>query len=313
MATTHILFNPKAGEIKLAQICYLLAELHKMASTHERVEVDGNLPCILCGDFNCLPNSPFLQFLLEGRLDYTGLSATAIAGYVRYSGTKYRHIPTPVLHAGMGIGMNCQYMTQPATKSKDDTDTRCTPADKKPTTDGITLSNGTDDASTLPALIDDHSSLPMSTTPTNKRVAGDEASGTPLQERKRNNSSFTNSRYPETSPDTGPPSYKRFCPLPTEKVESVLTHPFKFTSCYPLPRFGSKSPSVTTYHMSAAETVDYILCTGKDLSSGWSSGFHIVRREVLPSFSTLERLGPQPNQVLSSDHLYLNAEIQLID
>ena len=32
IANTHLLFNPKAGEVKLAQVSYLLAELHKMAT-----------------------------------------------------------------------------------------------------------------------------------------------------------------------------------------------------------------------------------------------------------------------------------------
>ncbi len=32
IANTHLLFNPKAGEVKLAQLSYLLAELHKMAT-----------------------------------------------------------------------------------------------------------------------------------------------------------------------------------------------------------------------------------------------------------------------------------------
>lgn len=31
LANTHLLFNPKAGEVKLAQVGLLLAELHKIA------------------------------------------------------------------------------------------------------------------------------------------------------------------------------------------------------------------------------------------------------------------------------------------
>ena len=32
MATTHLLYNPKAGEVKLAQMSCLFAELHRMAT-----------------------------------------------------------------------------------------------------------------------------------------------------------------------------------------------------------------------------------------------------------------------------------------
>ena len=32
MATTHLLYNPKAGEVKLAQMSCLFAELHRMST-----------------------------------------------------------------------------------------------------------------------------------------------------------------------------------------------------------------------------------------------------------------------------------------
>ena len=32
VATTHLLYNPKAGEVKLAQMSCLFAELHRMAT-----------------------------------------------------------------------------------------------------------------------------------------------------------------------------------------------------------------------------------------------------------------------------------------
>ena len=333
MATTHILFNPKAGEVKLAQICYLLAELHKMASTHERVRTDGYLPCILCGDFNSLPNSHFMKFLLEGRLDYTGLSASTIAGYVKFSGTKHRHIPTPLLHAGMRIGANCQYIEEEEDNTQ--TATGAKPIDTAPlavteSPGSLSITKQINSASACTSLSDTSSpSLPISNAkPAYNEIGSNHSTPighvsdppsvgncekSPHQDRKRVNSTLTKSLCHEASPETEPPLHKRFCPNSYEKPQSILTHPFNFKSCYPLPMVGSISPSVTTYHTAAAETVDYILCSVKDASSGWNSGFHVVRREALPSFSTLERLGPQPNQVLSSDHLYLSTEIQLID
>lgn len=247
VANTHILFNPKAGEAKLAQICYLLAELHKMATTSSTY-----LPCILCGDFNSLPHSPFIQFLLSGRLDYTDLSATAIAGY-RYSAPKHRHIPNPVIHPDIGIGHNCQYQTP----------------------NKLTINEAQ-------SSVIEHNIEPSTVTTTSE-------------------------------PDA-PPKRKRFrtTTSPVNKLlPAILTHSFDFTSCYPIAMAGTLSPTVTTYHRAAAETVDYILCTTK--GGRWSSGFHVVRRQALPSFNTLQRLGPQPNKVLSSDHLYLSVELQLIN
>lgn len=234
IATTHLLFNPKAGEVKLAQISYLLAELHKMASSSSSSSL---LPCILCGDFNSLPNSPLLRFLLEGTLNYTHLSATSIAGYNQYvsSSSKYRHIPYPILPEELRINTNCQYVT----------------------TDSVSIED-----------------------------------------------------TPASSELDIPPKTKKSrvsAPIP-DRLPAIVTHPFTFVSSYPMPLPGTTAPTVTTYHHSAAETVDYILYTPP--SKG--VGFHAVRRDALPSFSTLETLGPQPNQVLSSDHLYLCVELQLV-
>ena len=292
-----------------------------MASTHKRVKSDGYLPCILCGDFNSLPNSHFMKFLLEGRLDYTGLSASTIAGYVKFSGTKHRHIPTPLLHAGMRIGANCQYIEEESVENT------AKPLDTAPlrvteSPGGLSITKGI----SSPSSVSDSSTPSLSTCmpsvkPPNQIssnhstvLMSDPASvEKPAQDRKRVNALIPAKTHEASRPETEPPLHKRFCPSSYRKPESVLTHPFKFKSCYPLPMAGSVSPSVTTYHTAAAETVDYILCSVKDASSGWNSGFHVVRREALPSFSTLERLGPQPNQVLSSDHLYLCTEMQLID
>ena len=39
IATTHLLYNPKAGEVKLAQLSCLLAEMHKMATVHSEPQI----------------------------------------------------------------------------------------------------------------------------------------------------------------------------------------------------------------------------------------------------------------------------------
>ena len=90
VATTHLLFNPKRGDIKINQIRLLLAEIHQMAckengrsllNGHDQTLSEDlasdNLasqdlasndchPVILCGDFNTLPGSPIHQFLIKG-------------------------------------------------------------------------------------------------------------------------------------------------------------------------------------------------------------------------------------------------------
>lgn len=89
IGTTHLLFNPKRGDIKINQIRLLLAEMSNMArkdnnkasllngqgansSCHMNGQSDAgpinadNYPVILCGDFNTLPGSPIHQFMIKG-------------------------------------------------------------------------------------------------------------------------------------------------------------------------------------------------------------------------------------------------------
>ena len=99
VATTHLLFNPKAGEIKLAQLCLLLAEIHRLAS--------NKCPILLCGDFNMHPLCPLYTFIEQGELDYSQVSAPEMAGY--FHGGAKRKVPSPLFPPSVGIGMNCTY------------------------------------------------------------------------------------------------------------------------------------------------------------------------------------------------------------
>lgn len=82
VGTTHLLFNPKRGDIKLAQIRLLFAELERMAL--REVDRNGNkiyYPILIGGDFNLIPNSPLYQFIAEGNLNCKDLEILSMAGY----------------------------------------------------------------------------------------------------------------------------------------------------------------------------------------------------------------------------------------
>nr|XP_014352064.1 PREDICTED: protein angel homolog 2 [Latimeria chalumnae] len=65
VANTHLLYNPRRGDIKLTQLALLLAEVDNVA--HQK---DGTYcPIILCGDFNSTPVSPLYSFIKEGNLE----------------------------------------------------------------------------------------------------------------------------------------------------------------------------------------------------------------------------------------------------
>ncbi|NXN06539.1 ANGE1 protein, partial [Indicator maculatus] len=108
VANTHMLFNPRRGDIKLAQMALLLAEIDKIAKTDE-----GNYyPVILCGDLNSVPDSPLYKFIRNGELSYHGMPAWKVSGQEDFSHQLYsRKLLAPLWPSSLGITDNCQYAT----------------------------------------------------------------------------------------------------------------------------------------------------------------------------------------------------------
>lgn len=71
VANTHLLYNPRRGDIKLAQLALLLAEVDKVSGPSG----GRRSPIILCGDLNTTPHSPLYQLLHNGVLNCYGLPA----------------------------------------------------------------------------------------------------------------------------------------------------------------------------------------------------------------------------------------------
>lgn len=78
VANTHLLYNPRRGDVKLAQLAILLAEISRQC---RRPDGSAN-PVVLCGDFNSTPWSPLYSFLTTGCLEYRGLQIGMVSGSV---------------------------------------------------------------------------------------------------------------------------------------------------------------------------------------------------------------------------------------
>jgi len=74
VANTHLLYNPRRGDIKLAQLAILLAEIGRLS----RPPGQPANPVVLCGDFNSTPRSPLYRFLTTGCLEYRGLQSSMV-------------------------------------------------------------------------------------------------------------------------------------------------------------------------------------------------------------------------------------------
>ncbi|XP_062379608.1 protein angel homolog 1 isoform X2 [Sardina pilchardus] len=110
VATTHLLFNPRRGDIKLAQLVLVMAEVDKVVKHCK--DMGRECEVVLCGDFNSFPNMPLYQFISTGQLHYHGLPAWMISGQEDLSHqTHPRRVFAPLLPSSLGINDNCQYVT----------------------------------------------------------------------------------------------------------------------------------------------------------------------------------------------------------
>ncbi|CAO2638858.1 Protein angel homolog 2 [Lemmus lemmus] len=117
VANTHLLYNPRRGDIKLTQLAMLLAEISSVA--HRK---DGSFcPIIMCGDFNSVPGSPLYSFIKEGKLNYEGLAIGKVSGQEQ-SSRGQRILSIPIWPPDLGISQNCVYETQQVARAVMDTE-----------------------------------------------------------------------------------------------------------------------------------------------------------------------------------------------
>ncbi|EFJ30857.1 hypothetical protein SELMODRAFT_89183, partial [Selaginella moellendorffii] len=74
VANTHILFNPKRGDIKLGQARFDFAQ--ELSSSW------GGAQVIVAGDFNSTPSSPLYRYISTAELDVSSLDRRSISGQI---------------------------------------------------------------------------------------------------------------------------------------------------------------------------------------------------------------------------------------
>ncbi|XP_030576674.1 protein angel homolog 2 isoform X2 [Archocentrus centrarchus] len=109
VANTHLLYNPRRGDIKLAQLAIMLAEINRLSRLP-----DGQVnPVVFCGDFNSAPWSPLHSFLTTGCLHYSGMQIGIVSGQEN-SPRGQRLLTSPIWSPSLGINHQCQYENKPA-------------------------------------------------------------------------------------------------------------------------------------------------------------------------------------------------------
>ncbi|KAG7255236.1 hypothetical protein CRUP_037776 [Coryphaenoides rupestris] len=110
VANTHLLYNPRRGDIKLAQLAILFAEISRLS----RLPDGSANPVVLCGDLNSTPWSPLYHFLTQGCLEFKGLPIGMVSG--QEDGWGQRVLSAPIWSKSLGINQHCCYDDQPASQ-----------------------------------------------------------------------------------------------------------------------------------------------------------------------------------------------------
>lgn len=102
VATTHLLYNPRRNDVRLAQIQLLLAEIERIAFIENTTTGPKYLPIILAGDFNLEPFTGVYKFLTEGSFEYYGKGRSL-------EPSQYRSLSNSLIPSRLCVTDNCQH------------------------------------------------------------------------------------------------------------------------------------------------------------------------------------------------------------
>lgn len=111
VANTHLLFNPRRGDVKLAQLAIMLAEIDAMKNFCKARGEHCNV--VFCGDLNSVPHMPLYQLITTGELRYQGMPTWMVSGQEDLSyKPSYHRLFAPLWPSSLGISDTCQYTTE---------------------------------------------------------------------------------------------------------------------------------------------------------------------------------------------------------
>lgn len=102
IATTHLLYNPRRNDVRLAQTQLLLAEIERIAFIENTITGPKYLPIIFTGDFNLEPFTGVYKFLTEGSFEYYGKGRNL-------EPSQYNSLSNSLIPSRLCITDNCQH------------------------------------------------------------------------------------------------------------------------------------------------------------------------------------------------------------
>ena len=319
VANTHLLFNPRRGDIKLAQAMVLFAEMDKLSFVrhHPKTGTDKHHPTFLCGDFNCEPFCDLYRFVGRGILEYPGLLQRTISGQEegRY-GNDYR-LGKQLVPPALGITDKCQYAAEVRRRWEEFRDAKGRASQLRDTADEkeeTSVTRVESPGSSSPGESNEIIDLTSEKENSNKMVDLKEGSCTPV-------SSPEDVSSPSRD-EKGKPCHVKEPVI--EQCTGMLSHRFQLVSVYNHEVHDGRGSQreATTRHGRANTTVDYIFYSAENRRTRTHKHrfkYHAVRegrlrlvsKLVLATEKQFDQGGCLPNQAVSSDHTVLMAKFTL--
>ncbi|GFT91856.1 protein angel homolog 2 [Nephila pilipes] len=306
VATTHLLFNPRRGDIKLCQLRWFFAELERLSLKQVTDEIRHYHPIILCGDFNIEPNSPLYQFIETGCIDVLNIMSGDLSG--QSEGKKKGRIvdgESLLLHKH-GISDASRFDVGQAQNEKCATTSKVGASSKSPIAVGNTKGNSTSsgshttsfDPNLLAAIGSSSDSRWISTLLAmgNKQLA-DELTARLQADQNRSASVGSSKSVSEFgAKESGQFFYHGFKFIPTYKYKTDQ-------KCFPITSMTGKD----------FNTVDHIFygVDRKDMDSYREGSLRLLSFYSLITSDDAVELGGLPNAGLGSDHICLMAHFAL--
>jgi len=113
VANTHLLFNPRRGDVKLAQLMKLFAEIDQLTyrPCAAGPQHHNHHPVLICGDMNIEPFSHLYNFIRRGKLTLDGQPMAKLSGQERRWRCSKRLITPGFLGQHAGLTDESQYVT----------------------------------------------------------------------------------------------------------------------------------------------------------------------------------------------------------
>lgn len=329
VSNTHVLFNKKRGDIKLAQLTCLFAEINEMARiTSPDCGDCKHHPIICCGDFNSTPYSPIYNFVARGVLNYQRMFRENLSGQCYYRACE--PIISNMIPWELGIDAFCCKRDDSLFDMSED----------------FGSASFNEQQQKLQPSSSEENSVRLSDPHTQQRVSVCQSSECSDVENDVANKYQTSSRSVQCHPQQSNEDQASQCFASSSKEYSFAgeqlnsenkcldseeisdkaernchdsctsqKHGFNFYSVY-WHHLQNGCPTVTTFHDSGSTTVDYMFASRGIRKSCYKCKSQHGCLELegnlnLLSEGDIRQLGGLPNKFISSDHLSLVASFLL--